>query len=366
MDILVYIFLGLLTLRLFVSLTNLSFRPYLPTVRRLKDVPTLSLLINGDNDEVKMWHILELLKRVHYPHLEIILGIYNPQGVSLDAIRKVASEDKRVRIIDIPKLQRGWSQELQMSSILGGAAHGNYLLFMDPDIELRGGILEILVSYMQKHKLGLMSIFPSYDVHTRAEWSTFPILNQLYLSLFLLRRMRMSKRPKASLANRRFMLFEGAVYRQFMPFEEVKNCKEGAKDIAEYLKGESIAIDWRIGDHRVRMLGTVSWRRCVQSVGQELMNFFGHYYMLGVLYGMFMLWWWLPFVIAQAWWLLLVGIAETLITQVILARITKVSVGKNIIYFFPQMVMLLVILWISVHHQMHKRRWRRRCGRCQA
>lgn len=366
MDILVYILLGLLTLRLCVSLTNFSFRPYLPTVRRLKEGPTLSLLINGDNDQVKMRHVLELLTKVHYSDLEIILGIYNPQGVSLEAIRKVAAEDKRVRIVEIPKLQKGWRQENQMSSILGQAAHGNYLLFMDPDIELRGGILEILVSYMKAHKLGLMSVFPSYDVHTRAEWSTFPLLNQLYLSLYLLRRMKMSTRPKASLACRKFMLFEGEVYRQFLPFEEVKTCKEGAKEIAAYFKSESIAIDWRIGDRRVRLLGCVSWKRCITDVSQELMNFFGGYYMLGFLYGVIMSLWWLPFIVAEKWGLLLVAIAETLITQVVLASITRVSVRKNIVYFFPQMVMLLGILWISLHHQIHKRRWRKHYCKCHA
>ncbi|MEG1904266.1 MAG: hypothetical protein RR212_07705 [Bacteroidales bacterium] len=366
MDILILILLVLLSLRLVVALINYFFRPYLPTVRRIKEAPLISLLINGDNDKARMRHILELLTKVHYPELEIIVGIYNPQSISLEEIKKVAALDKRVRIFEIKKLQKGWREENQISAILGNEAKGSYLLFMNPDIELRGGILEILVTYMKARRLGLMSVFPSYDVHTRAEWLTFPILNQLYLSLFLLRRMRASERPKASMACRAFMLFEGEVYRQFLPFEEARSCKDGAKEMAEYLKRESIAIDWRIGDRRVRLLGCVSWKRCIADVSQELMNFFGDYYFFGFIYGVVMSLWWLPFIIGARWGLLIVVIAETLITQIVLSAITRISVRKNLLYFFPQMIVLLAILWISLLHRIRKRRWRKRYCRCHA
>lgn len=366
MDILVLILLVLLSIRLVVSLINYFFRPYLPTVRRIKDAPLVSLLIVGDNDNGRMRHILELLAHVNYPELEIIVGIYNPQGISLQEIRKAAALDKRVRLFEIKKLQKGWREENQISNILGQQARGCYLLFMDPNIELRGGILEILITYMKMRRLGLMSVFPSYDIHTRAEWLTFPILNQLYLSLYLLRRMNASAKPEASLACRKFMLFEGCVYRQFLPFEEVRGCKGGAKEIAEYLKSESIAIDWRIGDRRVRLLGCVSWKRCVADVSQELTHFFGRYYLLGFLYAGVMALWWVPFVIEARWGFLIIAIAETLITQVTLAAITRVSIGKNILYFFPQMVMLLVILWVSLLHRIRKNRWRKQYCKCHS
>lgn len=365
MDILALIFLGLLTLRLVVTLINYSFKPYLPTVRRIKEGPLISLLINGDYDHARMRHVLEVLSRVHYPNMEIVVGIYNPFAQSLSDIYQVAVMDKRVRILEVKSLQKGWREDNQMSNILGKEAKGNYLLFMDPDVELRGGILEILVGYMKENRLGLMSIFPSYDVHTRAEWLTFPILNQLYLSLYLLRRMRASVRPKSSLACRKFMLFEGEVYRQFQPFEEVRGCKDGAKEIAKYLKSESIPIDWRIGDRRVRLLGCVGWKRCVADVSQELMNFFGNYYFLGFIYGIVMCLWWVPFVLAGRWFLLLITIVETLVTQAALASITRVSVQKNIIYFFPQMIVLLGVLWTSIHHLWHKRQWRKHYARCR-
>ncbi|MEG1586918.1 MAG: glycosyltransferase [Bacteroidales bacterium] len=357
MDILLFVILGMLALRVVVTIINYSFRPYLPTVRRIKDEPLISLLINGDNESARMRHMLELLSRVHYPNMEILVGIYNPQEKSLSDIQKAALSDKRVRILEIKNLQKGWREDNQISNILGKQAKGSYLLFMDPDVELRGGILEILVSYMRAHKLGLISIFPSYDVRNRAEWLTFPILNQLYLSLYLLRRMRLSARPRATLACRRFMLFEGEVYRIFQPFEEAKKCKDGAREIALYLKRESIPVDWRIGDRRVKLLGCISWKRCVADVSHELMMFFGEYYFLGFVYGLFMCLWWIPFVIAGRWMLLLFGLAEILIAQAILASITRISVRKSILYFYPQMVVLLSVMWISLNHRLHKRRW---------
>lgn len=326
----------------------------------MKEDPLISILITADNETSRIIYLLGLLRRIQYPNLEIIIGVYNPHVLSMAAVEQAVKADKRFRIFEIESLNKDWQKETQISYLLGKQAKGNYLLFMDATLELSGGILEILISYMKSKRLGLLSVIPAYDMHTRAEWMSLPIFNQMYLTIFPLWMVLRSKSTKAVTACRKFMLFEGEIYRHFQPFEEVRYKKDNSLEIARYLKSESIRIDCLIGDKRVRLLGSVTWRRCLSEVSQNLLHFMGRYNLLGFLYALIMSIWWIPFLLLREFDLLFLGVIEILVTQVIVARVTRIPVKKSLLYFFPQTLILLSALWTAVHHLYHKWRWEKK------
>ena len=344
-----------LAVRLAITLYNYFSRSYLPIVRRLDNPPFVSLLIIGDNDTPRMLYLIDLLKRIPYMNMEILVGVYNPIQKSLAKIRESLLFDKRFHLIEIESVKKDWRHENFINYTLGNKAKGNYLLFMDPDLELQNGILEILISYMRQQRLGLISVAPTHDLHTRAEWATLPIMNQLYLTIYPLGLVKKLSSLFA-IASREFMLFEGTVYRSFQPFDETRIRCGGAENIAHYLKSESIRIDCLIGDKRVRLLGSVTWRRCFAQLVSELTPLIENYHIGALLYSSILMLWWIPFFLLEHFALFGIGIIEILVTQILISSITRINWKKSVVYYFQQTTVLFLAVWLSWRHSHHRHR----------
>ena len=184
MEIIAYFILALFIIRLIIVAVNFITNPVVPPGKRLKDDILISVVIRADNESPKLNFLLELLSKINNDNMEILVGMYNPVQFNIDNLKKRAAADKRLRIIEIKSLKKGWKEHYQVNYKIGNYARGNYILFLDQNIELRGGILEQLVSLMKYQKIKFLTLFPYYDLHKDAEWLTLPILNNICLSSF--------------------------------------------------------------------------------------------------------------------------------------------------------------------------------------
>ena len=182
-------------------------------------------MIRADHYSPKLVFLLELLGKITNPEIEILLGIYDPVGFNNENIKKYIENDKRIRVINIKSLKKNWKEQYQIYYILGSYARGNYLLFLDQDIELRGGVFEQLIAYMKLNKISLVTLFPFYSLHKYEEWITLPILNNICLSSFPIWKILNSSNRHYVLASDYFMFFEGNAYRQYQPFDRVFHFK---------------------------------------------------------------------------------------------------------------------------------------------
>lgn len=356
----VYLILGLLLIRLMIAALNFFFHPTLPPVNRIKEDPVVSILIIADNESPRIGHLLSQLEGLVYPKLEILIGTYKTCAQTMNTICKYTDRDTRFCQCEVPELKSGWNPYYRVNYLLGRRAKGKYLLFMNPDIELRPGIIETLIGYMVKNKLGMLSVFPHNEIHTFAEWLVFPLVANLYLTLYPLWTVRGPHDPHLAVAGEKFILFDGDVYRQFQPFEEVRGAKDPGRAIARYLKEEGVKIDCLLADTRISLHGCVYWRRCLTQLSHQLLVFFAHNYVFAFVYAIFAGFWFVPFLLVGRFDLLILGVLIWGATRFIVSYIMKRSFDKNLLYAFPQAIALMVIIWVSLIHEMHKRRWRKR------
>ena len=181
--------------RLYIALVNLFTRPQLPTISRIKDSPKVSILIRADNHSGAFYHLINMVHHLEYPSLEVIVCAFEDDLTTIDKINQQIGDDPRFRFIKISEPPSGWSRFAYMNYKLGEKASGTYLIFTNSEIEIKNRIIETLIDKMRKTKVSLISVLPEYDINTFAEWSTLPIFNYIYLTLFPFNKRRILKDP---------------------------------------------------------------------------------------------------------------------------------------------------------------------------
>ena len=206
-------------IRLYFVITNLISRPTLPSVTRIKERPKVSILIRTDSHTGSFYHLLDMVHKLEYPALEIIVGVFNDDTETIVKIKEQIESDKRFNILLIDNPPKGWSRYTYMNYKLGEKATGCYLLFISSKIEIKKRIIEILIDKIKQTKAALISVLPEYNIDTAAEWSTLPIFNYLYLSLFPFKKTRVVSDPFFKAEGNLFLFFDGNAYRSFQPYE---------------------------------------------------------------------------------------------------------------------------------------------------
>ncbi len=345
----------LLLLRLLVALYNSFFCPVFPHSGRLKDDPLISVLVRADNSAMRVGYILDILSFLSYPKLEIIIGIYRPDAATMQVINAKTSKDSRFRLLNIETLHKEWLASNEINYQLGLAAKGRYLVFMDPDVELRMGTLESLVSYMRNKRLGMISVLPFFRLHNIAERATWPWVDLLFLTLAPIWNDSVKSVLTATgLAARNFMLFDADVYNQFQPFDEVKKRRDWGRGIAEYLSAQGIALQPLVGDRRIILQGCLNWKRCIIRLVYYTMAFFRGSIWFASLYALVYCLWFVPFLIAGQYFWLLGTIVINLIMRAVVAHMTHTPIAENLLYSAFQVFTLPYIIWIAIMHQRHQ------------
>ena len=359
MEIIVYIILALFVVRLIIVAANFITSPIVPRGQRLKEDILISIIIRADTESPKLTFLLELLNKINNDHIEIIIGMYNPVGFKCDNLLKITEKDKKVRLIDITKLKKGWKENSQINYKLCNYARGNYSLFLDPNIEVRGGILEQLIFLMKQNKIQFITLFPYYDLHKKVEWLTLPILNNICLSSFPFWKILNSTNFNYALASDYFMFFEGNTYRQYQPFDKELNLRN-AYEIARYLKKEEVKIDFFIADKRVRLLGELNLKRCMSESITELLLYVRRGTLPFVtLFSFILIVWWIFFLIFGFYKEIAWGVIILFITQSFIARLTNTSWTKNMMFMIPQFVMVFYVSVLALIHQIKKKIFRK-------
>ena len=150
MSIVSYIIIFLFLIRLSITIRNAFSHPFIPSITRIKETPSLSILIRCDNDIRRISYVLDLMHKITYSNLEVIIGLYRSTDEITSLIINHASIDTRFKIVYIESCRKNWICDNWINYQLGRYAKGNYLLFLDPDVDLRSGILETLIAYMSR------------------------------------------------------------------------------------------------------------------------------------------------------------------------------------------------------------------------
>ncbi|AXT50691.1 glycosyltransferase [Aquimarina sp. BL5] len=356
-----YFLIILLIIRLLVAFVNYLSFAYLPKVTSLTSVPRVSILIPARNEEDNIGTLLEQLSAFEYSMLEII--VYNDHSTDQteSIIQNWASLKPNIKLLNGDELPQGWLGKNHACHQLAQAATGDLLLFLDADVSVKKDVIKRSVSYLQKHELHLLSIFPKQIVKSFGEKVSVPLMNWVLLSILPIYLIRKSKNKVFSAANGQFMMFKAATYKAIWPHEKYKSHKVEDIAIIRLFKQRGLASDARLGDNDISCRMYVGLDDAIEGFIKNIFQFFGNSIFVTISFAILTTI--APFVVyAQMgfWWLTayLTGIA---CIRFFVMLASQQSIFQNLLLVLPQhIVFLLIIIKGLINNKQKKLIWKDR------
>ena len=308
----------------------------------------VSVLVPARNEEHNIGNLLSDLINQNYRNIEIL--VFDDQ--STDDTAKIVSgfavRDNRIHLIKSEELPKGWLGKNFACFSIAQHAAGNYFLFLDADVKISGNYIFQTLSFLKKHKLGMLSVFPKQLMQSFGEYVTVPNMNFILLSLLPLVLVRKTKLQSLSAANGQFMLFRADVYKQFLPHKKMK--REMAEDIkiARYFKQHKIKIACLAGNDEISCRMYTGFREAANGFSKNVAMFFGNSLLLAILF-----WVVTTFGFATVHYAFHPVVFFSYIFTILLIRLfvsvtSEQNVLKNFILLIPQQISLGVIIYKAI------------------
>ena len=153
---LVWIFMQMKALSMFRKIT---WSMDLPPAQR-NDFPPLSVVIPACNEAESLEGALKSLLAQDYPDLEVILVNDRSVDDTLAIMRRIASADSRVHVLDIHDLPADWLGKVHALHCGLARARGDLVLFTDADVHFEKGFLCKTVGYLLDQELDHLTVGP--------------------------------------------------------------------------------------------------------------------------------------------------------------------------------------------------------------
>lgn len=353
----IYIGWGILfigTLRLLIAFANWATRLYLPQKSKTGQNPFVSILVPARNEESNIGNLLTDLSTFNYEPLEIIVYNDNSSDNTAVIVQKFVVSNPKLHLINGSDPEKGWLGKNFACHKLAQAAKGERLLFLDADVRIKNGLIENAISYMGKHQLQLLSIFPKQLMPARETQFAVPLMNWILLSLLPLIMVRLSGWKSFSAANGQFMLFDAKSYKELHPHKLFRQNK--AEDIAilRFFKKQKLKVATLLGNNDIRCTMYGNLQEAVDGFSKNIFQFFGGSIAITFAFAFFTTFSPVYLLIFNDFWLFATYLISIVLIRIFISLASKQSVSSNVIHMLPQHVVFLRIIFEAYHQQKNK------------
>jgi len=222
---------------------------YSPTEKKTNDL--ISVLIPARNEEQNIEKCLRSVLNQTFNNLEVIVL----DDESVDSTYKIAKRfeaiDKRITAIKGELLPASFTGKNWACHQLSAIAKGEYLLFMDCDVELERNAISIAINEMKNTNLKLLSVFPTQKILSFGEWLIVPLMNWILLTFLPLKFINSTDSKYLTAANGQFLLFKSDTYKAIGGHQFLSNSVVEDMEFARKLKKERYKIKTYLGGNMV-------------------------------------------------------------------------------------------------------------------
>ena len=353
MEILVLFIVGFLALRTIISLVNLLSGLHLPD-KKPSVFPRVSILIPARDEESSIAKLLANLQNQDYPDFEVIVCSDHSSDNTEDILNWFAGEDERIRWFLGGKLPEDWLGKNFACHQLAQKASGNYLIFMDADVELSANAISKAVAFFQEKQLSLLSIFPQQKMETFAEWLTVPVMNWILQSLLPMILVQKTSFPSLSAANGQFMMFEAENYRINQWHSKVRNQNVEDIRLARMIKTSGLKMAVLLGNQDVfcRMYRRVD--EAILGFSRNMHEYFGGNRLLMIIFWFIICF--APFILfaASHWEILILFVVLVIANRLFVAWASRQNAALSVLLHPLQMLGFTAIVFYNVFRRIRK------------
>ena len=356
--VLLIISLGIFSL---ISIYNLFSAPVLKEcITSLGDKKLVSVLIPARNEEKNIGKCIKGVLAQDYQNKEIIVLDDN----STDNTFKLTSSfsNHKIKIIKGKELPADWLGKNWACHQLSQKANGDYLLFVDADVELTPKVISSAVYELEKSNITLLSIFPTQIIKSFGEHLIVPLMNWLLLTFLPLRLVYTSSSKSFVAANGQFMLWRKADYLNLGGHQIVKYKVVEDMELARLVKQNKLKVKTMLG-------GKLVFCRMYESFSQAYngfsKNFYAGFSLPPFMFIIILLFLFIvfasPFLFLMSPVHLFIVIALILIARVSVSIVSKQNLLVNVFLHPVQMLLMFCIGIISViKFKTNRLEWKQR------
>lgn len=353
MTIVALIIFAFFSLQFIVAVSNLMFREQMKDEQENEEI-LVSILVPARNEENNIGNLIESVLNQKHSNFELIIFDDQSDDRTAALVMQYKQKDARIQLIPNKQLPEGWLGKNYACYSLARHAKGDYLLFLDADVKIKGSIISKSINYTRKHALTLLSVFPKQIMLSSDEKKTVPVMNYILLSLLPLRLVRISKFASLAAANGQFMFFSATEYHQTQAHEKMKMNKVEDIAIARFLKKKGYKVSCQTGYDEITCRMYSNYAEAVNGFSRNINDYFGGSVFVSLLFwlitsfGIFILFWKLNI------WLAITGLIVFILTRVFVAVISKQSVAENLRYLIQQQWAMGVFIITSIKNRFKK------------
>ena len=342
MHYLLYISFGFVALQLINVLLNFFFRQNILKTKTQNN-ELISVLIPARNEETNIDILLESLNKMKNKNVEIIFFDDQSSDDTAQIVKEFSQKDDKIQLVQSANLPSGWLGKNHACYQLAQHAKGKYFLFIDADVKLHGNILADAVFYLEKYKLGLLSVFPKQIQISIGEKLTVPLMNYILLTLLPLIFVRVSPFISHAAANGQFMLFEAETYKKLQPHCLFKESSVEDIAISRFYKKQRIKIACLTGEARIECRMYNSYTDALNGFSKNIFMFFGNMPVLAFLFWLCAAFSIIPLIIFDQK-LVLVYLSVVVLIQFLYAITSKQNVLSTVLFFPIHLFYMLHIM----------------------
>ncbi len=259
------IFLGII-------LHNLANAPKIERVKRnLNNEISVSVLIPARNEESNIGKLLDnLLQQTFFVNEIIILDDYSNDSTP-EIVEIFRERDNRIKLFKGNELPDGWLGKNWACHQLAQHSNGDYLFFIDADVELDPHSIENALYKLFIKNVSMLSVFPTQKIKSLGEWIVVPLMNWLLLTFLPFEKVLMSKNENYVAANGQFILIKRKTYDLIGGHKEVKGNVVEDMELARAVKRKNEKVITCLGDQAISC-------RMYESFGDSLNGFSKNFY----------------------------------------------------------------------------------------
>ncbi len=358
MNSLLWIILVFLALRLLVALFNLVTRPFMPS-KTGRHGEKVSVLIPAREEEANIPTLCKNLKNLAHENLEIILLDDGSSDKTYELALSYATGFSSFRILKGKPLPTGWLGKNWACHQLSQVASGEYLLFIDADVELLPNAINSGLQEVKSKNLALLSCFPDQIMKSTGEKLVVPIMHYILLSLLPLRMVYWSNASSLSAANGQFMLFQKKYYWKW--HEKVKDKIVEDICIMKAIKQTGLKGEVLLGDQMVKCRMYTGFQDALNGFSKNILAGFNNNYLSMWVFFFLTYYGYILFAFWPKGHLIAGAIAAIALLRMLISLASRQSVFKNLLFHIVQMSLMVYIGMLScIKKQRRKNTWKGR------
>ncbi|MCB9664795.1 MAG: glycosyltransferase [Alphaproteobacteria bacterium] len=182
----------------------------------------VSVLIPARDEEANIEAAVTAALALDPPAHEVIVCDDGSTDQTPAILARLAARDPRLRVIGAPPLPEGWVGKPHACHVLGEAASGALLLFVDADVRLAPDALGRVEHLLQRFHGRVLTAFPGQALGTWAERLLVPLLPLTFTSWMPLDLVHAHTNPAFLVVNGQILAFRREAYEAVGGFASVR------------------------------------------------------------------------------------------------------------------------------------------------